>query len=117
MNQEPARERVDEYSIKINEFLNEYNEFESKIEPIISQDSVKHFLFRIFIIFYYNIKALNFEKAKNYYDIKLPSFEAGGRYYLENNEPLLNHITDWENKSMSHSIHCPTDFYADIYEK
>ena len=116
-SQEPARDRVDEIIIKITEFLTEYNEFEIKIEPIISQDSVKHFLFRIFIIFYYNIKALNFDKAKNFYEKKVTSFEAGGRYYLENNEPLLSHITDCENKSMTHRIHWPTDFYAEIYEK
>lgn len=94
MSQSLSGERVDEISIKINEFLTEYNEFESKIDDIVAKDSVKHFLFRIFIIFYYNIKALNFDKARSFYEKKVPSFEINGDYYVESNEKLLTHITD-----------------------
>jgi len=45
------------------------------------------------------------------------NFELGGRYYVESNEKLLERITECENKMMLQGVHCPTDFYVEIYEK
>ena len=101
---------------KLNEFWAEFNQFESKVEDEIHIISVRHFLFRIFIIFNYNMKALDSTKAKEYFDKKLPKFQKGGQYYLEENEQLLNHIAMWEDKMINKGEPCPTDFYQDIYE-
>jgi WD40 repeat protein len=101
---------------KLNEFWTEFDEFEEKVKDEIHIESVKHFLFRIYIIFNYNMKALDPVKAKEYFDTKLPKFQRGGPYYLVWNEELLNHIADWENKMISEGVPCPTDFYQSIYE-
>ena len=91
LSSQQAKEQT-EIAEKINEFLKEFVDFEEKIELQIVV-SVKHFLFRIYIIFYYCIKALDPVKAENFFKNHQHKFELGGKYHLASNEEILNVIS------------------------
>lgn len=74
---------------------------------------MKHFLFRVYVIFYYCIKALDQEKAFNFFRQHQGKFEISGDYYLSSNEEILSIIAAHMDDSNGF---CPTNFYDDIYE-